>query len=183
MIGKITTGKGAGGTVSYVTQKDGAQILSSSWAGGAETWAAQFKEHSSALNPALTEHGQSVVHVSLSADPKDGRLSDDQWRAVAAEYLSRMGWGEHDHAVVRHTDTDHDHVHIIVSRVGHDGQTADLHKDYERQERVLDSLERDFGLTRTHEQIRIEAEKDPFRAVESATRGSLTFDRERIERY
>jgi len=150
MIGKITTGKGAGGTIAYVVEKEGAQVLLSTWSGAAETWAAQFKEHADALNPSLAEHGQSVVHVSLAADPRDGRLSDDQWRAVAGEYLARMGWAEHDHAVVRHTDTSHDHIHIIVSRVGLDGQTADLHHDYARQERVLDSIERDFGLERTH---------------------------------
>jgi hypothetical protein len=155
MIGKITTGRGAGGTISYVTEKDGAQILSSTWAGPAETWAAQFKEHADALNPSLAEHGQSVVHISLAADPQDGRLSDDQWRAVSEEYLARMGWGEHDHAVVRHTDTSHDHIHIIVSRVGLGGQTADLHQDFPRQERVLYGIERDFGLERTHEQIRL----------------------------
>lgn len=182
MIGKITTGRGAGGTVAYVTGKDGAQILSSIWTGSPEGWAAQFKEHSEALNPGLTEHGQSVVHVSLNAAPGE-HLTDDQWRAVAETYLERMGWAGHDHAVVRHTDTDHDHVHIVLSRVGHDGQTADLHNDFARQERVLDSIERDFGLTRTHEQIRIAAEKDPYRAVESVTRSNLTFDRQQVDRY
>lgn len=182
MIGKITTGKGAGGTISYVCEKDGAQVLSSTWSGSHEGWAAQFKEHSDALNPALTEHGQSVVHVSLNAAPGE-RLSDDQWRAVAEEYLSRMGWGGHDHAVVRHTDAGHDHVHIVISRVGHEGQTADLHHDYARQERVLDSLERDFGLERTHEQLREQAERNPFAAVESVTRNHLTFDRADIDRY
>ena len=182
MIGKITTGRGAGGTIAYVCEKDGAQLLSSSWSGAPETWAAQFKEHGDALNPGLTEHGQSVVHISLNAAPGE-HLSDDQWRAVSEEYLARMGWSDHDHAVVRHTDTDHDHVHIIMSRVGHDGRTADLHNDFPRQERVLDSLERDFHLERAHEQIRIAAEKDPFRAVESATRNNLTFDREKIDRY
>ena len=182
MIGKITTGKGAGGTVAYVTEKDGAQLLSSTWTGPAETWASQAHEHGHALNPSLTDHGQSVVHISLNAAPGE-RLSDDEWRAVSEEYLGRMGWEGHDHAVVRHTDTDHDHVHIIMSRVGHDGQTADLHHDFPRQERVLDSIERDFGLERTHEQIRIEAEKDPFRAVESATRSHLTFERADVDRY
>lgn len=180
MIGKIVAGSGAGGVTSYVTQKDGAEILSSTWSGPAELWAAQIDAHTQEMGSSVA---QTVVHVSLSADPADGRLSDDQWRAVSEEYLVRMGWGEHDHAVVRHTDTQHDHVHIIVSRVGRDGQTADLHNDFPRQERVLDGIERDLGLKRTHEALRLEAEKDPYRAVESATRSSLTFDRERIERY
>ncbi len=179
MIGKIVAGSGAGGVTSYVTQKDGAEILSSTWSGPADLWAAQIDAHTQEMGSGVA---QTVVHVSLAAAPGE-RLSDDQWRAVAEEYLVRMGWGEHDHAVVRHTDTSHDHVHIIVSRVGHDGQTADLHHDYARQERVLDSIERDFGLTRTHEQLRENAERNPFHAIESATRNALTFDREKIERY
>lgn len=183
MIGKITTGRGAGGTIAYVTQKDGAQILSSTWGGAAEGWAAQAHEHAAALNPDLANHGQSVVHISLSADPADGRLSDDQWRAVSEEYLARMGWQDHDHAVVRHTDTQHDHIHIILSRVGRDGLTADLHNDYPRQERALDGIEKDFGLARTHEKLRDNAEKNPYQAIESATRNALTFDRAGVERY
>ncbi len=183
MIGKITTGRGAGGTIAYVTGKEGAQILSSAWGGTADTWAAQAHEHAAALNPDLAAHGQSVVHISLSADPADGRLSDDQWRAVAEEYLARMGWSGHDHATVRHTDTQHDHIHIIMSRVGRDGLTADLHNDYPRQERALDGIEKDFGLARTHEKLRDNAEKNPYQAIESATRNALTFDRAGVERY
>ncbi len=179
MIGKIVAGSGAGGVTAYVTGKDGAQLLSSTWDGPAEVWASQIGEHTGAMGSGVA---QTVVHVSLAAAPGE-RLSDDQWRAVSEEYLARMGWGGHDHAVVRHTDTDHDHVHIIVARVGHDGQTADLHDDYPRQARVLDSIERDFGLERTHEQIRIAAEQDPYRAIESATRSSLTFERTNIDRY
>lgn len=54
-------------------------------------------------------------------------------RSVATEYLDRMGWSGHDQILVRHNDTPtHDHIHILVSRVGLDGQTADLHDDYGR---------------------------------------------------
>lgn len=179
MIGKIVAGSGAGGVTAYVTSKDGAQLLSSTWDGPAEAWASQITEHTQAMGSSVH---QTVVHVSLAAAPGE-HLSDDQWRAVAETYIARMGWGDHDHAVVRHTDTAHDHVHIIIARVGHDGQVADLHDDYPRQERVLDSIERDFGLTRTHEQLREQAERNPFAAVESVTRSHLTFERADIDRY
>jgi hypothetical protein len=189
MIGKITTGRGAGGAVAYVMGpgekgvEGRAQILASTWSGGPDQWASQIHEHQQAERPGFGDAGAaSVVHISLNAAPGE-HLSDDQWRAVSEEYLNRMGWGEHDHCIVRHTDTSHDHVHLIIDRVGKDGQIADLHKDFERQERVLDSIEKDFNLERTNEQIRIAAEKDPFRAVESATRNNLTFTRDNVERY
>ena len=189
MIGKITTGRSSAGVISYVLGPgehgvdDRAEILSSTWAGAAETWAAQIHEHQQAERPGFGDAGAaSVVHVSLNAAPGE-RLSGDQWRAIAGEYLNRMGWSAHDHAVVRHSDTGHDHVHLVIDRVGRDGQVADLHKDFERQERVLDSLEREFGLTRTHEALRESAARNPFQAVESATRNNLTFDRSGVERY
>lgn len=189
MIGKITTGRGAGGVTAYVMGpgengiEDRAQILASTWSGSPETWGGQIHEHQQTERPGFGDGGAaSVVHVSLNAAPGE-HLSDDQWRAVSEEYLARMGWGEHDHAVIRHTDTQHDHVHLVIDRVGRDGQIADLHRDFERQERVLDSIERDFHLERTHEQLRIQAEKDPFRAVESVTRSHLTFTRSDIDRY
>jgi len=179
VIGKIVAGSGAGGVTAYVTGKDGAEILSSTWSGPAETWASQIAEHTQAMGSSVA---QTVVHVSLAAAPGE-RLSDDQWRAVAEEYLSRMGWGGHDHAVVRHTDTSHDHVHIIIARVGHDGQTADLHHDFPRHCTARKRRLHVCNRQRTHEQIRIAAEKDPYRAVESVTRSSLTFDRAQVERY
>ena len=189
MIGKITTGRGAGGVTAYVMgpgengTEDRAQILASTWSGSPETWAGQIHEHQQAERPGFGDGGAAtVLHVSLNAAPGE-KLSDDQWRAVAHAYLEKMGWGEHDHAVIRHTDTQHDHVHLVIDRVGRDGQIADLHKDFERQERALDGIERDFGLERTHEQLRENAERNPFAAVESVTRSHLTFERAGIDRY
>ena len=63
-----------------------------------------------------------VWHCSLSL-PRGERLSDERWEAVCARHLQNLAIDTDKHlwTVVRHTDTDHDHVHIIASRIGLDG--------------------------------------------------------------
>ncbi|HZT04547.1 MAG TPA: AAA family ATPase [Steroidobacteraceae bacterium] len=191
MIGKISTGKGYGGTIEYVLGpgehniEDRARVL---WhtmeSDNPQHWAIEMEEHARALNPDLVESGRSdlVVHVSLSAAPGE-RLSDVQWIGVASEYLREMGWEGHDHILVQHNDRPHDHIHLVINRVGQDGQTADLHDDYPRQAQALEAIERKFGLDLSHAKMRAEAEQNPAKAIESLTRSHLTFTAKDVERY
>lgn len=48
--------------------------------------------------------------------------------------------------VTRHTDTAHEHVHMLINRIRFDGEvTSDSH-DYRRQEIVMRAMEREPGL-------------------------------------
>lgn len=64
-----------------------------------------------------------VWHASLSLSPEEARLSADKWQEIAEDYLTKMGvdTGKHQWVAVRHNDTDKDHIHIILNRVGLDG--------------------------------------------------------------
>ena len=99
------------------------------------------------LRPGLT---RAVFHSSLSLPHgPSGReeLSDAQWRDVAERYLEHLGYGRSPFVVVRHRDTEHDHVHIIAARIGADGRAVSDSHDYRRGEEVLRQLEREYGLT------------------------------------
>lgn len=182
MIGNITTGSGYGGVSAYVNGKDGAEVIAHTMSGDEkELWASEMYEHAQALNPGLAEHGgHGVVHVSISS-PDGEHLSDAEWRSVADEYLVRMGWENHDYIATRHTDADHDHVHLIVNRVGREGETADLRNDFIRQERALDAIEQKFGLTQSHAMMRDAIERDPYSVAQQLTKNSLTFSKEQVE--
>lgn len=191
MIGKISTGKGYGGTIEYVMgagewgKEDRAQVIWHTMSGdNPQHWAIEMEEHARALNPDLVESGRSdlVIHVSLSA-AKGEHLTDLGWISVANEYLREMGWDKHDYILVRHDDRPHDHVHLVINRVGQDGQTADLHDDYPRQAHALEAIERKFGLDLSHAKMRAEAEQNPAKAVESLTQSHLTFSAKDVERY
>lgn len=182
MIGNITTGSGYGGVNAYVNGKDGAEVIAHTMSGDEkELWASEMYEHAQALNPGLAERGgHGVVHVSISS-PDGEHLNDAEWRAVVGEYLEQMGWQNHDYIATRHTDADHDHVHLIVNRVGRDGETADLKNDFIRQERALDAIEQTYGLTQSHAMMRDAIEHDPYSVAQQLTKNGLTFSKEQVE--
>jgi hypothetical protein len=96
------------------------------------------------LRPRL---GKAVLHVSLSAAPGE-HLSDAQWCAIGRRYLQGMGLDFNQYVLTRHSDTEHEHVHLVANRVRFDGSvTSDSH-DYRRQEALMRSIERDYGLQR-----------------------------------
>lgn len=66
---------------------------------------------------------------------------------IANEYLNNMGFDQHQHAIFRHYDADHPHIHILVNRIGYDGTVISDSKDYQRSEKVLRELEKQHGLT------------------------------------
>jgi hypothetical protein len=89
-----------------------------------------------------------VYHVSLSA-AKDDQLDDDKWQEIATKYLERMNYDPDNiqFAIYRHADTDDDHIHIVASRIRLDtGMVVHDSWDYVRSEKVLRSLEKEYGL-------------------------------------
>lgn len=58
-----------------------------------------------------------------------------------------MGFDQHQYAIFRHYDADHPHLHILVNRIGYEGQLVSDSKDYQHSEQVLGKLEKQYGLT------------------------------------
>ena len=60
-----------------------------------------------------------VWHCSLTL-PVNEKLSKEDWEKVSESFLKRMeiDTNNHQYICVRHNDTDHDHVHILINRVG-----------------------------------------------------------------
>jgi len=59
-----------------------------------------------------------VWQVSLRAAPGDRVLADAEWAHAAQGFAQRLGFDDHPWVAVRHA---RDHVHLVVSRVDHDG--------------------------------------------------------------
>jgi len=67
-----------------------------------------------------------VGHISLSLPPSTGRFSADRWVALADELRLQIGLDDtFPLLVVQHQDTEHDHVHILFSRVSIEGRVHD----------------------------------------------------------
>jgi hypothetical protein len=93
-------------------------------------------------NPAVAK---PVFHASLSVDPGT-RLSAGQWREIAKTYLERLGYGDSFWVAVRHQDKEHDHIHLIASRVSHAGRRVADHQERRRGEEIVRELEEAHGL-------------------------------------
>lgn len=123
-------------------QSERSQVIATNMAGSnPRQLAAEFGSIRK-LKPSLS---RAVAHVSLSASPGE-TLSDEQWISIANRYLDRMGFDDNQFIAVRHIDTDHEHIHIIVNRIKNNGDVVSDSNDFKRQEAVMREIERDFNL-------------------------------------
>ena len=98
------------------------------------------------LNPRLEK---AVYHSSLSL-PLGEHLDDNTWNALASDYIKGMEFVGSQYVVYRHSDKDHDHVHIVASRIRiTDGTTVSDSWDYVRSEQLIRDLETKYKLTPT----------------------------------
>ena len=142
MIAKAVKGTGFRGALAYDLAPEKGDVLDTNLAGETpRELAAEFGAIRD-LRPTL---GKAVLHVSLTAAPGE-QLSDDQWREIGQRYLAGMGFSEHQYVLTRHTDTEHDHIHLVANRIGFDGQVVSDSRDYQRQEQLMREIEREYGL-------------------------------------
>lgn len=90
-----------------------------------------------------------VWHNSLRL-PKGEALDDDQWIAIADDYMSRMGFTElNPRCYVLHDDEDGQHIHIVASRIALDGSLYLGKNENLASTKTIQQIERDHGLTIT----------------------------------
>lgn len=87
-----------------------------------------------------------VWHMSLRLPAKDRTLTDAEWRDVAQEMGEQMGWAGNPWVMVRHGQ---DHVHVVVSRVGWDGELWHGRNDFREAQKARLGVEQRLGLVRT----------------------------------
>lgn len=145
MIAKNIKGRGFRGVVDYVLRENKGFLLNTNMAGETPREFAQEFGAIRAYRPNLTK---AVCHVSISLRPQES-LTDQQWQEVAEEYLFKMGFTDNQYLVAKHTDTNRQHIHIVVNRIGMEGQVVSDSHDYRRQEEIMRQLEHKYGLQPT----------------------------------
>lgn len=86
-----------------------------------------------------------VWQVSLRQAPGDRVLDDREWADAAQGFAQRMGFADHPWVAVRHAE---DHVHLVVSRVDHDGVVWHARQDRWAAQAACAVLEVEHGLAR-----------------------------------
>jgi hypothetical protein len=146
MIAKQVQGSDFKKVLDYVHNKSGARLIGSNMVEkDPERLTDEFRI-SSDLRRRLTK---CVYHASISVSPAQ-KLSDRQWVEIARAYLRGMEFDGNQYVIYRHTDTQHDHIHIVANRIRiTDGSVVSDSWNYRRGEMVVRQLEEQFGLPRT----------------------------------
>jgi|GEM_PF-515314 len=147
MIGKQIKGTGFRGCLNYVLGKKDAALIGGTMCGQTpEELAAEFGI-ARQLRPNLKV---AVFHATLSVDSteklEDSEENDQRWLAIAANYMKAMEFDNNQYAVVKHSDTEHDHIHIVASRICLDGGVVDDNWDYYKSQETIRQLERNYSL-------------------------------------
>lgn len=150
---KITRGAGFRGLFNYIMD-EGARAVGDKrpeWIGG--TMGGQdARELSREIEQVRTlrpDIARPVWHCSLNL-PHGERLDTDRWREVAEDFMRRMGFGDKTPWVaVRHNDRQHDHIHIVASRIDVSGQIWKGQFEAKNAIAVCQHMEITYNLQRT----------------------------------
>ena len=184
MIAKIVTGKSFGGAVRYLLEKSGhVRMIDSD---GVEL--SDIRSLIGSFNfqrKARPEKVEVVGHISLAFHKDDTpRLTDEFMAGLAREYMQRMGITNTQYIVVRHTDTEHPHLHILYNRVKYDTKLVRSHNERIRSVAVCKTMKQKYGLTFSEgkENVKIERLHNPdkvkyriYEAVKTALKDCASF--------
>jgi len=146
MIGKIIKGKSFKGCISYVMSKENMKLLDSEGVLLNDTNSIINSFYmQSLMNPNLSK---SVGHIPLAYSKDDApKLTDTFMLKLAKEYMQAMGIENTQYIIVRHSDREHPHCHIVFNRVNNDGKTISDKNDHFRNEKITKALKEKYGLT------------------------------------
>ncbi|TJZ60071.1 relaxase [Sphingobacterium olei] len=170
MIAKIGKGSNMYGAILYNQQKvekeNGAVLLLNKIPDTVDSrYSTQyFNQYFEPYLSANIKTEKTVRHISLNPDPKD-KVSDEQFTAMAQEYMKRMGYGNQPYIVFKHTDIDRTHIHIVSTCVGIDGRKIPDDYDYPRSMAICRDLETKYNLQKATEKEQNQSHK-VFRPVD-----------------
>jgi hypothetical protein len=162
MIGKILKGKSFKACLGYVLGKEEARIIDGNVIG----------DDPSQLSRQFDWHCQSndsvkrvVYHLILSTSPEEN-LTDQQWRAIAKDYLSALNLTDVPYLIVQHTDRPHQHLHLVTTRIKSDGTCVRDGWDYTRSQKIIKVLEEKYQLKpKPSQPIKSEDEKETLELI------------------
>lgn len=148
MIAKIIKGTNFSGVVNYMLSKreDKVKVLQANGVRSSFPYdiACDFNLQAS-MRPSVQK---PVCHTILSFSTHDSeRLTDATMVRIANEYLHKMGYGDTQSLIVRHSDRQHPHLHICINRIGNDGKTISDHNEKYRSTKICRELTERYGLT------------------------------------
>lgn len=157
MIAKNIKGKSFKGCVQYLINET-AELL------GAEgVWADTTKDMIRSFvmqRSGRKEIKQPVGHIPISFAPEDkARMTNDFMVQLAKEYMQEMGIKNTQYIIVRHHNTDNEHLHIVYNRINNNLKLISVNNDYKRNVKTCKKLKDKYNLTYGKGKERVKREK------------------------
>ena len=148
MIAKIIKGTNFSGVVSYMLSKREGQVKVLQANGVLNSFPNDIA-HDFNLQASMRPNvHKPVCHTILSFSAHDSeRLTDATMVKIANEYLHKMGYGNTQSLIVRHSDRQHPHLHICINRIGNNGKTISDRNEKYRSTKICRELTERYGLT------------------------------------
>ena len=93
--------------------------------------------------------GNKTYHLVISFHPEDRRLTPAELEDVVRRAVSAAGLGEHQYVAVRHSEQEHEHLHVAINTVH--PETLKIHHPYKAIpafQALASTLEQELGLHR-----------------------------------
>ncbi|MEG2127493.1 MAG: relaxase/mobilization nuclease domain-containing protein [Bacteroides sp.] len=120
MMAKIVQGGCFRGVVNYVLDKKEATQLATK---GLRTADKNSLISSFITQSKLNPISKSVAHISPDFSAQDReKLTNSKMIEIAQEYMAKMGYGNTQVLIVRHSDREHPHLHLILNRIDFNGK-------------------------------------------------------------
>lgn len=119
-----------------------------------------------------------TYHMVIAFDPRDRSLEKAELAAVVERALSAIGFEEHQFVAVRHSDQEHEHIHVAVNKVH--PLTFRIHHprhDIPKLMTVATELEIEFGLHIVENRKKSRHELQPRTRDYEAHTGVQSFER------
>jgi hypothetical protein len=151
MLAKITSGKSVFGILKYNKIKvddENATVLFRQKMFDSPNGKFSIKDCMDSFEPYLANNNRTekvVFHASLNPDPKD-KLSNDQLSEIAQSYMEKLGYGNQPYIVLKHSDINRKHLHIVSLRIDENGKKINDSYEVVRSMKICKELEQEFNL-------------------------------------
>lgn len=163
MVAKIGRGKSLFGALSYNMNKvknntatvlAGQKIIKSPHGTFTIT---QISNSFQAYLAANRKTEKPVVHISRNPDPDD-RVNNNDYKAIAKDYMEKMGYGKQPFIIFKHNDIERSHIHIVTVCVDEDGRKISDAFEERKSMAACRELERKYDLKSAVEKKRNQSE-------------------------
>ncbi|MEP0987515.1 relaxase/mobilization nuclease domain-containing protein [Ekhidna sp.] len=150
MIGKAINGKSFGACVNYcLDEQKSPEILDTNgiMIGSKKEITQQFN----AIRKLRPQVSKAVWHTPIAFAISD-KVDNELMQTISRDYIKEMKLMNNQYLVVKHNDTRHPHMHLIINRIGYDGEAVSDRFNSVRTMKVMQKFEKKYGLTVAIEQ-------------------------------